>query len=220
MESIFGRINRPYEELKELFASWQQEADQFLVYEHTPDDGCKNLHCHILALNITSRKKLYDRQIWKALNLSGSANFGFDKYKPGLNTVAYMSKGIFDPKINKSFDLDFIIEQKKIGYIKDDKKNKESKKVKKETYWDVIEAVRSKANVHNVLRKDEFGHVISVPSYSFDNVYTLLMAELEIKKIRSSEFDLNRWLTTILRQDFCAGRNIREKLKKNYFPDV
>jgi len=217
MESIFGRINRPYEELVELLDSWKQESEMMLVYEHTPDDGCKTTHCHILCINITRRKQLYDRQIWKDLKLSGSANFGFDKYKAGLPTIAYMSKGIFEPKVNKSFDPTLIEEEKKKGFIKDTKEK--STKAKKEVHWDIIEAVKKKANVHNVLKKDEFGYPISIPSYNFDNVYDLLMKELAVRKVRTSSHDLDRWLTTILREDYSAGRQIRDNLRKKYFPD-
>lgn len=215
MESIFGRINKPFTELKELLEAWAEESDQMLVYEHTQDDGCKTVHCHIIAINITRRKKLYDRANWKALQLHGSAQFGFDKFKEGQDTIAYMSKGIFDPKMNKGFAESLISEQKKLGYVKKDKKVS-----KREVHWDVIEAIQKKAQVHNVIGKDQFGYAEITPSYNFDNIYALLMKELNDRKIRTSDHDLNRWLTTLLRNDYSAGRQIKENLRKKYFPDA
>ena len=236
MESLFGRINRPYEEIKELMLSWADEALAFLVYEHTPDDGCAKTHCHILARSIKPRKRLYERAIWKNLKLEGSKDFGFDKFKEDKNTIPYMTKGIFDPKLVKGYNQDFLDKQK-LAWTEPKKESIKAKVERKQaTHWQLIELIRERYNeaikTSSVQHKttengkqftlgvNEHNNIQITQPLCFDTMYHTLIGVLEEKKIRSSTHDLDRWMTTLLRTDLMIGRHIQQSLKKKYMDIV
>jgi len=118
--AYFGNVNRSFVDISGVLLSWSELSEKFIVYEHTPDDGCAKAHCHVLALGIQlDTKQLYKRKEWKALGMNGrNKEFGFAIYEPGRNTLEYMSKGMFDPKFNKGFTQEEIDAAKAKGYSK------------------------------------------------------------------------------------------------------
>lgn len=118
--AYFGYINRPFVDVSGVLVKWSEIADKFIVYEHNSDDGCSHTHCHLLALGIQlDKKQLYKRKDFRELGLDGKKKeFGMDVYKEGLDTLEYMSKGMFEPVFNKGFTSEEIANAKAKGYSK------------------------------------------------------------------------------------------------------
>lgn len=135
--AYFGYIGRPFVDISGVLNTWCELSEKFLVYEHTPDDGCTYRHCHILALGIQlDTKQLYKRKDFRGLGLDGTKKqFGFQKYEEGKETIEYMSKGMFDPVINKGFDDNVLTLAKSKGYSKKEKPTKEEKEI---SQWELL----------------------------------------------------------------------------------
>lgn len=127
--AYFGYINGTFSDISGVIHSWARISERMLVYQHGPDDKAKNDHCHILVMGIQlDTKQLYKRKEFKQLGLDGTRKqFGFAKFIEGKDTIAYMSKGGYEPVFNKGYSEEEIAEQKSKGY------NKKDKVVKKES---------------------------------------------------------------------------------------
>lgn len=221
MDAFFGRINRPYSDLSGVLVSWSLEAKKMLVYEHEPEtDGCNRIHCHILVIDSqATRKKLFERKNWKLLkeqlNIRGSEDFGFKNYEPGLKTIEYMSKGIYQPKLVIGYSPQEINDAKNNGYIKQDKQVTKKEK----THFDIIDEILKEVIYVECITRDDFGNqIFGKRIKDFDNVYDVLMKKLRENRIRTADYDINRWLTTIFRDDPYWGASLRENMRKKYSP--
>lgn len=118
--AYFGYLNGTFADISGVINSWARISRQLIVYQHGPDDKATKDHCHVLVLDIQlDKKQLYKRKEFKELQLDGKKKqFGFDTYIPGLETLSYMSKGIYDPVYNKGFSDTEIQEAKAKGYCK------------------------------------------------------------------------------------------------------
>lgn len=118
--AYFGYINRPFIDISGFVNKISSEAGKLLVYEQDERDGSGHRHCHLLILDFPiTKKQLYKRNMFKELQLDGTKKeFGFDEYVEGKDTIAYMSKGIFDPAFNKGFSQTEIAEAKSRGFVK------------------------------------------------------------------------------------------------------
>lgn len=223
--AYFGYINGTYSDISGVVSSWSTISEKLLVYQHGPDDGSSKDHCHLLVIGITIAKKhLYKRKEWKSLKLDGTKKeFGFDDYETGRETIGYMSKGIYDPVFNKGFTEEEIAEGKSKGYVKAAKgeganANAVSKKKKtaKDTHFDICMRVRDMSLKRNALMRNADGEIVNAAVFaSFDNVYKNLLTVLDEEKIRTSEYDMDRWLFTILRNDPYSD-GIRDKFREKY----
>lgn len=137
--AYFGYINGTFNDLSGVIHNWASISEKLIVYQHGPDDGAANDHCHILVLGIQlDTKQLYKRKDFKQLGLDGTAKqFGFAKFIEGKDTIAYMSKGEYDPVYNKGFTQEEIDMSKIKGYNKKDKKI-EKKSDEKYNEWELI----------------------------------------------------------------------------------
>jgi len=222
--AYFGYINRPFADISGVIRNWADISQKLLVYQHDPDDGCTHIHCHILALDVQlDTKQLYKRKDFRSLGLDGTKKeFGFNIFRPQLSTVEYMTKGIFDPVFNKGFEQDELDAAKRLGYIKPSKlanvnaNVNQKKKSAKDTHFDVCMRVRDMSLTKSALMRNADGEIINAKVFvSFDNVYKNLLTVLDELKIRTSEYDMDRWLFTILRNDPYSD-GIRDKFREKY----
>lgn len=116
--AYFGYINRPFVDISGVLHSWADISEKFIVYEHNEKDGSTHTHCHIFALGVQlDKKQLYKRKDFRALQLDGTKKeFGMNDYEPGRETLSYMTKGIYDPMMNKGFADQEIADAKAVGY--------------------------------------------------------------------------------------------------------
>lgn len=134
------RLSRSYEECKDFLADLADKSEAMVVYEHA--DNVERVHIHgLLVFNrkedtLRNKFKCFEKTDWslKAKWKGGTVNEGF---------IAYMSKGVYEPKYVKGFSQDVIDFQKSKGYKKEDFVEKEFKQGKnKLTKYEIIQLVR------------------------------------------------------------------------------
>lgn len=79
------------------------------VYEHTPDQGCKETHVHMIMLGCNVKAEALKRKYYKmypeAKTADGNGLWSWENKDwpvPDINFVTYMSKGVLAPKFVKN----------------------------------------------------------------------------------------------------------------------
>lgn len=114
MENAFVRITRSYDELVSLVSAWALKCDKIIVYEHIGEETEK-VHVHILMNNMSTS---WDncKKIAKSLGFSFNGNEDWCKTKKYVynakETIKYMSKGVLEPKYNKGYTSEEVLEAK------------------------------------------------------------------------------------------------------------
>lgn len=98
MESIFGRITRPFSDLEPIIRNWP--ADKVIFYQHDADGKTRSVHCHFVMINAKPRDRVFEQKWWKEFGLKGNKDFSFKALDPKLNPYVYMAKGKLTPVYN------------------------------------------------------------------------------------------------------------------------
>lgn len=203
---------------------WSQQCDYLFVYEHEADEKVNRTHCHLLCLaSKRDNKGVKNISTYKKLKLKGNEDHSYKTYDPIYDKehqgewyeyVKYMTKGTLQPKLAFGHNADYICELSKSKWvdikapIKEE--SKEIKKEKKKDYWDVVLEVRAQLTWVEVSDLNCYitGSKKIVPKESYEQIYWLMVKSLEKHKIRAADYELKRWLHTIV-------RNYSEKLAEN-----
>lgn len=117
--------------------------------------------------------------------------------------------------VNKGFSVDDIAHYQSMNNeIQEVIKKKKEKGG--ENYWEIIEEVKSQLDYVECLDTMTDYTTYTKRIASFDNMYRVLMRTLAKYRVRTSENDLNRWITTILRDDPHYGAGMRDNLKARF----
>lgn len=188
------RITRSFIELGNSIEAIADKCKKVVLYEH---EGSRT-HCHLLLVECKVSTDTLKNYFKKTLGVVDKADWSFKVCTEFYNRyITYMSKGKYMYKYQKGFEESFL-EEKRNEWV--EKVVVESptatKKVKKE-YWRIIEEVRSQLTF-----TDESGlwGLTRKCNQSNTQIYDLLIAKLEENKIRSADFELKRWLHTIVRE--------------------
>lgn len=234
--AFVGRISRTYEELADLFDGWAKQSRYLWVYEHSADEKVNRTHCHFfISGSRADREKLKERKSWKDFNAKGNEFSAMKTYDPTkeYKYITYMTKGVLDYKLAYGDNADVIANECKAEWVDNTKcqfvdanvnanananvnvKKKSSERV----HWDIIEEVRQQIPYVEVLRSDQDGTMVSTKRIAdFDITYNVLMKVLDKYKIRTANYEINRWLTTIFRDDPYWGHGIKENFRKMFSP--
>lgn len=238
VHDFIGRVTVPYDKLTELFRDWSLISQQIWVYEHQADSTVKRTHCHVFVKGCERTpdglKKLVS---WKRLNVEkGNAGSSFKKYekdpndnvrvdKPELSSyrcLTYMSKGVVNTlKMCKGEFANEIAENSRLLW-----KEPEQKKtaIGSDNYYQLCMKIRESCTMEYVVNTvDDFGHPIMECKKvirDFDEMYNKLMDVLDENGIRTSEYDIDRWILTIVRSDVRMGKGVRERMRKKYWDNV
>lgn len=101
IRDMFGRVSRSYDEISD----WLQGigCDRIIVYQHDADEEVARTHVHFLVFG--SSVKL-DALKTRYRNLYGNIARTDWMFKKAIdnNAIKYMSKGQYEPMLNKGFD--------------------------------------------------------------------------------------------------------------------
>lgn len=109
------RITLPFSDISGTVRSWALKADKLLCYEH---DNTDKLHCHLLMLNVSVDAERL-KQLAKACGVDGKGNQFWSFKTKSKRTgpvseatseryITYMTKGQFDPKYVKGYDMEYL----------------------------------------------------------------------------------------------------------------
>lgn len=225
------RIRRSYASLK-LFSEYLNEVvTKWVIYEH-PEEG--NVHIHGLLLGCNCSTDTLKNQVKKALGVTKfpKEEWSFITEYKDKNTkqmykvsqensdkfITYMSKGKYEPKGSKGYEIEYFEERRKAWITRTNETERPTpkKRSKKETHFDICMRIREKALKREALVRNPEGSVETRMVFtSFENVYRLLLKELDDNRIRTSEYDMDRWLFTILRDD-PMGESVMSRLRQKY----
>lgn len=225
------RIRRSYVALEQFSKYLNEVVTKWVIYEH-PEEG--NVHIHGLLLGCSVSTDTLKNHVKAALNVKtfDRNDWAFStefKEKPSNivrkvseetspKFITYMTKGKYEPKASKGFTIEYLEERRKAWETHDNstKRQTPNKRVKKETHFDICMRIRERAKKRSALIRTADGDIITAEVFaSFDNIWKLLMEELDNNKIRTSEYDMDRWLYTILRGD-PMGESVQSKYRQKY----
>lgn len=223
MNAFCGRITRPYSDLSGVFSEWTKDCEYLFVYEHDADEKVNRTHCHLLLIGSKrDNKGIKNISSYKKLQLKGNEDHSYKKYDNVYDKghegewyeyVKYMTKGKLDYKLAYGHNADVICENSKLKWVEpksvEDKVVKVDKEKKKD-YWNVVLEVREQLTWVEVSDLNSYitGSKKLVPKESYEQVYWLMVKSLEKHKIRAADYELKRWLHTIV-------RNYSDKLAEN-----
>lgn len=237
--AFLGRITKSYGELSAMLSDWGAQCEFIWVYEHQADEKVANTHCHIFVSNsqrdADGLKKLIS---WKRANIDkGNKGSSFKTYDPKYdkdtngnwyNCLAYASKGNLEPVYANGVNANAIAANSRrewksladanANVSKKNMSNTDKQLLKhKKTQWDLVEDIRNQMK-YNPIAPDRWigdynlaGERMSVP----ETVYTKLIAALEGYKIKAAEYELKRWMDTIMRVD-PSFDSIRQNILSRY----
>lgn len=229
----FVRIQR-IEEYDDKIRTLGDYADytRILCLAHKGDADDPNAHYH-LVIETNVREKAFWKRIVKLFNAGkGNGNASHKPWDGSINACSYMFHEEDDDATvfyNKGFTEDDIRRMKENNAnvkerMRDAKQGSHTEKQlakHKKTIWDVVNEVRTAMPT----REDAFtGNVYFIGKmmksgemeYPEETAYNILIATLEKYKIRATDYELKRWLDTILRIDPCFNvvkKNILSKYR-------
>lgn len=201
------RITRTYDELGDSVKSIAQKCKQVIVYQH---EGSR-LHCHLLLVECKVSTDTLKNYFKKTLGVVDKSDWSFKVCNEFTNKyITYMSKGKYKPSFVKGFEENFIEERQKEWVEKKAATIVAAKKKSKVEYWDIILDIRSQ------LTFKDTSHIWQTTEceQSYEQIYDMLIKKLEENKIRAADFELKRWMHTIVRQwDNNLKRNILKSME-------
>lgn len=183
-----------------------------LSVAHVGENG-DNLHCHfVIQLRTELQKQSFDVRIKKVFDtkdrdysssvwdgqLDGGPSYMFHE---GTNLIL-VNKGFTEKEIEEAKVINEAYQNKKIS------SNERKLKQKGLCHWDLIEEIRKQSTRTNVISPDGTLCVM----YDKETVWKNMISVLEKYKIRTQQNDLERWFTTVIRDDTYAERAIRDKI--------
>jgi hypothetical protein len=87
-----------------VISDWALRSNQVVVYEH-PEEG--NVHCHALLVGVYDTTNTLRNDLKKHnVPLKGAGQLSFKTAEDDYQRyITYMSKGKYDPKYNKGFQM-------------------------------------------------------------------------------------------------------------------
>lgn len=226
------RITSPYDTLTKTVETIAKHSENVIVYEHT---DASRTHIHMYVEGLTVSTDTVKNWVKKELNITPfpKSDWAFEtKITKGLkkgqpvdrSAIVYFHKGKFPVMYNKGFTQEFIEEQHGKSFKKEVKTIEEKKKEKKKiNHWDIIEEVRSLIPRNPLGVCDDNGDVLWIGALNVigermtvpETAYKILIEVLEKHKIRTAEYELRRWLDSILR---CSSSfdNVRRSILSRY----
>ena len=118
-----------------------------------------------------------------------------------------MSKGNIQWSFQKGFE-DAFLEQKKSEWVEKKVPTSKEGTKKKKDYWDIIMEIRSELSFVDT------SHIWEsrVCQQSNSEIYDIMTKKLEENKIRAADYELKRWLHTIVRE---YDRNLKKSVLKS-----
>lgn len=221
--AFLGRISKSYSDLSGMFLEWAEQCSSLWVYEHEADESVNRTHCHILALDskrdADGLKKLVS---WKASQIEkGNTGSSFKTYKPelGYQCLTYYSKGVLKPMLCSGLQASDIAEDHRTKWVQHPSPQaqvKQKNKKTKKSHYDICEEIRNE--LHYVEKLTAQG-IWEYRIKDFDEVRRLLYKKLDEYRIRTSEYDMDRWVFTIIRNDPTYGASAWERIKTKYAPE-
>lgn len=196
------------------------DYEKILGVSHNGDSKDPNPHIHLVIFTPVQEKAFAKRmnKIFDKGKGNGHMSRPVITDFAGCEPLSYMFHEDNDNAniiINKGFaDTDIIHYMSMNNKVKDVMKKKKEKGV--HNYWDIIDEVKSQLEYVECLDSLTEYSTYTKRIASFDNMYSVLMRTLAKHKVRTSENDLNRWITTILRDDPHWGSGMRDNLKSRF----
>lgn len=175
----------------------------------------ENPHCHfVIELSTELQKQSFDVRIKKVFgtedrnysskvwdgDLDGGPSYLFHEE---TNRIL-VNKGFTDAEIKEAQLINESYKSKNIST-----NERKLKKVGK-THWDIIEEIRTCSTKFNGLNPHTGTDIVVM--YDKESVWKNMCQILEKYKIRTQQNDLERWFTTVIRDDEYANRAIRDKI--------
>lgn len=225
------RISIPYSDISNVFMSWSDVCNQFIVFEHEPDEEVKTQHCHLLIIGSTLKEEALKRKLFKLYPTSRKGNELWawthkDYPNPDLSFIKYMSKGVLAPKFVKNISPATVDEFRRQWVVNPPVEVAANKsKDKSKEFYGICERVLAIARetpgiYENKLVESEFGSQSLMMKSVIVNpgkVYDILLKELKRNRIMTEVNQLTRFMTTILRDDLNVGEEIRKTVFKRLF---
>lgn len=230
------RISRCYNDLSGVLIKISETCQgKFCVVEHEADEDVSRTHIHgvFMESSVTNTDN-FKNWIKKALAVKQFPKtdwaFSTTFKKEGIqhaiteNTyedfIVYMLKGSLTPSLTN-------ISEQRINELRNQwvdyehhsklsEKRLEGEKPSKETQFQIIKRIRERAEKTERMVNTDIGVVYRPAFKSVDNVYKLLIEELESAGILAAEYQLDRWMCTILRVDDYYSSVIKSNICKKY----
>lgn len=111
--AFFIRLTYSYEQIQKIISDWATHADSIVVYEHI-GTKTEKIHCHVLIKGLaltTKRLRQIAQSYIKTIKGNQCMSCKTCSEDPD-GTIKYMTKGIYDPKYYKGFEIEYLLNQK------------------------------------------------------------------------------------------------------------
>lgn len=222
-------LRRKYQDVSGFVVDMESRATHLLCCEHIPDKEESTTHCHVVIETEISQEAI--RKRINLFNVGGRGQYAIMTKTMKtrvpyirIELLRYVLKGQGRAEPQESFLT------RQFGYVDDEVRdaimswNLNAKAViddddnKGKTHYDLIKEIYAKANKTTRIVRDEFGNLIN--EHCVDNTvatWHLMCKELNANKVRTSKHELNRFYTTLLRQDPLHQEDLYAQYMREYY---
>lgn len=204
------RITRTFDEMGTAIERIASKCKKCVVYQH---EGSRP-HCHLLLVECQVSTDTLKNYLKAQLGVVDKSDWSFKKCQENYDKyITYMSKGIHKWSYQKEFEEKFLEEKRaewKDKAVESRSDTTAAKKKAKKDCWEIILEVRSQLSFKDTL--GTFGWATYCEQTN-EQIYDIMIKKLEENKIRAADYELKRWLHTIVRgHDENLKRNILKSL--------
>lgn len=206
-----------------------EKCDRFLAAQHNADDKVKTTHVHCAIENFRSDNKIPVEGLRTFLpaELKGRGQYVIMKktekskkfYHYETLCIYIIKASVLNVKLVRNLSpvkLDELASQW-INHSEPVKRTPKTEECSK-THWEIIQEVKEEINKQP---KDKINPYTGglTGEYSFELVYRMLLVVLKKYRIRTSRNELERFMITIIRDDYNFEDQVMLAIKKNIFRD-
>lgn len=224
----------PFTDISGLAQLWSQSCDTFALVQHPADGKTKRIHCHMLLGNCKIKPDSLHAQRLKMGITTPRISWISEKVQKGEfkgkeytvdQLLKYMLKGKHNPLVLKNISQD-LVQTSVNDWIEPSIKSTDTadKKPDTQTHYQVCqEIIKTAKSTHpewfrvaitNYFADDEDEFTLR-PEYH-RSIWDLMIKELNVRKIRCSINELERFYTTIMRNDI----ETKHLLFQNYWRKI